>query len=54
MDFQARIEAARRVVDAAGVVAVVLGALLAALFALPRVVKGDRDAHGMFLGHESG
>ncbi|SFN49080.1 Uncharacterized membrane protein [Mycetocola miduiensis] len=48
MDFQAWVEAAGRLVDAAGVVAVVLGALLAALFALPRVVKGVRDAYGKF------
>lgn len=48
MDFQAWIEAAGRVVDAAGVVAVVLGAMFAALFALTRVVKGDRDAYGKF------
>ncbi len=48
MDIQDWIETAGRVVDAAGVVAVVVGAVLAALFALQRVIKREGDAYGRF------
>lgn len=47
-DFQHLIEAAGRIVDAAGVTAVVVGALLSALFAATRLIRRQSDAYRQF------
>jgi len=46
--FSEWIEAAGRAVDAAGVVAVILGAMLATLFALTRLVRGRGEVYRRF------
>jgi uncharacterized membrane protein len=48
MDFQEAIEAAGRIVDAAGVVAVVAGAVLAAVFAASRLLRREGQVYGRF------
>ncbi|GAB2528588.1 DUF1622 domain-containing protein [Paramicrobacterium agarici] len=48
MDFQEAIESAGRVVDAAGVFAVVIGALLAAIFAATRLIRHQSDVYRQF------
>ena len=48
MDFQEWVEAAGKVVDAAGVVAIVIGALLATVLAAQRVLARRGDAYGKF------
>jgi len=48
MDFQEWIETAGRAVDAAGVIAVVVGAVLATLFALTRLVRRQGEVYGKY------
>ncbi|MCZ2402532.1 DUF1622 domain-containing protein [Paenarthrobacter sp. Z7-10] len=48
MDFQAAVEVAGRVIDAAGVAAVVAGAVLAAILAIPRLVRRQAGVYGRF------
>ena len=48
MGFQDWIEAAGRAVDAAGVIAVVMGAVLATVFALTRLVRRQGEVYGRF------
>jgi len=48
MDFQEAIETAGRIVDLAGVVAVVAGAVLAAVFAAGRLVHREGQVYGRF------
>jgi uncharacterized membrane protein len=48
VDFQGFIEALGRIVDASGVVAIVLGALLAAVLAVGRLVRRGQNAYGRF------
>lgn len=48
MDFQEWIEAAGKTVDAAGVIAVVAGAVLATAFALSRLVRRQGEVYGRF------
>jgi uncharacterized membrane protein len=48
MDFQSLIEVLGRVVDASGVIAIVLGALLAAVFAVGRLLRRVPNAYGRF------
>jgi uncharacterized membrane protein len=46
--FQEWVEAAGRVVDGAGVVAVVLGAVLATVFAITRLARMQGEVYGRF------
>ncbi|WP_205781391.1 DUF1622 domain-containing protein [Planctomonas deserti] len=48
MEFQEWIETAGKAVDAAGVMAVVLGAVLATAFALTRLVRRQGEVYGRF------
>ncbi len=48
MDFQEWVETAGRVVDGAGVVAVVLGAVLATVFAVSRLLQRQSEVYGRF------
>jgi uncharacterized membrane protein len=48
VDFQEWIEAAGKTVDAAGVIAVVAGAVLATAFALSRLVRRQGEVYGRF------
>ena len=48
MGFQETIESVGRVVDAAGVAAVVIGALVSALFAASRLVQRQSDVYRQF------
>lgn len=48
MGFQETIESVGRVVDAAGVAAVVIGALVSALFAASRLVQRQGDVYRQF------
>lgn len=48
MDFQGLIEVLGRIVDASGVIAIVLGALLAAVLAVGRLVRRESEAYGRF------
>jgi uncharacterized membrane protein len=48
MDFQGAVESAGRIVDAAGVVAVVAGAVLAAAFAAGRLLRREEQVYGRF------
>jgi uncharacterized membrane protein len=48
VDFQEWVEAAGRVVDGAGVLAVVLGAVLATVFAATRLVRSQPEVYGRF------
>jgi uncharacterized membrane protein len=45
MAFQTMIEVAGRVIDASGVIAILLGAILASLYALVRLVRGDKAVY---------
>jgi uncharacterized membrane protein len=48
VDFQSVIESAGRVIDAAGVVAVVVGAVLAAVFAATRLIRSESGVYQRF------
>ncbi|MFD1211067.1 DUF1622 domain-containing protein [Arthrobacter sp. GCM10027362] len=48
MEFQEVIESVGRVIDAAGVAAVVVGAVLAALLAVPRLMRRQAGVYGGF------
>lgn len=48
MGYQDWIEAAGRAVDAAGVLAVVMGAVLATMFAITRIVRKKGEVYGRF------
>ncbi|MFD1714134.1 DUF1622 domain-containing protein [Amnibacterium flavum] len=48
MDFHEVMENVGRVIDAAGVAAIVIGALLAAFFAVGRIVQRKRGVYGPF------
>ena len=48
MDFQQAVDSAGRIVDAAGVVAVVAGAVLAAVFAAGRLLRREEEVYGRF------
>lgn len=48
MGFQETIESVGRVVDAAGVAAVVIGALVSALFAASRLIQRQSDVYRQF------
>ena len=48
MGFQEWIETAGKAVDAAGVIAVVLGAVLATVFAITRLVRRQGEVYGRF------
>ncbi len=48
MDFQEIIETAGRVIDGSGVLAIVVGAVAAMLFAVPRLVRRERGVYGKF------
>lgn len=48
MDFQEIVETVGRVVDGAGVAAIVLGAVAATILAVPRVLRRQRGAYGRF------
>jgi uncharacterized membrane protein len=48
MGFQSLIEVLGRIVDASGVIAIVLGALMAAVLAIGRLVRRASDAYGRF------
>jgi uncharacterized membrane protein len=48
MGFQSLIEVLGRIVDASGVIAIVLGALMAAVLAIGRLVRRESEAYGRF------
>lgn len=48
MGFQEWIETAGKAVDAAGVIAIVAGAILATVFAVTRLVRRQGDVYGRF------